>query len=232
MGGRNAGQGSERDAGAPRDVEGAPPTERLVFDAKAGDRAALEALFARYLPRVRQIVALRLGRRLRDLLELDDVVQEVLASALKRFDRFKQTSEGGFRHWLARMVERHITDQARRFAARKRGGGRVRRAGDLPSSVLSGSMAAGRHPSPSEVAMARETEERLEKALLALSERDRELIVLRKLCGMSYEEIAETLGTPGEAENVRRAFSRALWRLAKELERPNGANGRRDSGDR
>ncbi len=42
------------------------PTTCLVLAAQGGDRDALEGLFRRYLPRVRQIVALRLGYSLRD----------------------------------------------------------------------------------------------------------------------------------------------------------------------
>src|SRR5262245_12995939 len=85
----------------------------LVRAAQRGDAEALEALFTRYLPRVRQIVALRLGWRLRQLLEVDDIVQEVLLDAFQGLGQFEPRSEGSFRNWLARTVEREIVDTSR-----------------------------------------------------------------------------------------------------------------------
>jgi len=50
-------------------------TVNLLRSARSGDREALDSLFKRYLPRVRQIVAIRTGQRLRELEDLEDLVQ-------------------------------------------------------------------------------------------------------------------------------------------------------------
>ena len=76
-------------------------TLELVGAAQKGDRSALEALFERYLPRVRQIVAVRMGRRLNQVVEFDDIAQDVLLKVFQGLDRFEQKSEGSFRNWLA-----------------------------------------------------------------------------------------------------------------------------------
>ena len=59
-------------------------TLELVGAAQKGDRSALEALFERYLPRVRQIVALRMGRRLNQVVEFDDIAQDVLLKVFQQ----------------------------------------------------------------------------------------------------------------------------------------------------
>jgi RNA polymerase sigma-70 factor (subfamily 1) len=196
---------------------GSARTFELVRAAQAGDRRALEDLFARYLPRVRQIVALRMGRRLRELEDVDDVAQDVLLKAFQGLERFEQRSEGAFRNWLAACVECEIADKARRAGARKRGGGKVRRFADCESGLLISSVFAGREPTPSAVARARELAERIEEALIALPRHHREVVILRNLCEMSYEEIAETMAL-GSAQTARKAVSRALRKLKESLE--------------
>jgi RNA polymerase sigma factor (sigma-70 family) len=191
-------------------------TTELVRAAQVGDRAALESLFARYLPRVRRIVALRMGQRLRQFVEIDDVVQDVLLDVLKGLARFEPRSEGSFRNWLARCVEREIVDRLRAETRQKRGGGRVRRFGDCDSSLLRSSIFGADLESPSAHLRASEMAEHIENALLEMPEYQRDLIVLRALCAMSYKEIAAELGISRQA-TVRSACSRALQMLAERL---------------
>ena len=191
-------------------------TTCLVRSAKAGDRQALEDLFARYLPRVRQIVALRLGERQRRFIEAEDIVQEAFLKALQGLERFEHRSEGSFRNWLARCVECEIVDSVRRLKARKRGGGKVRLFGDFCTESLFSSVFAGREPTPSKVAEAREAEERIEEAILELPEHYREVIILRQLCEMSYAEVASLMGFVQE-ETARKACSRAIQKLKRAL---------------
>jgi len=183
----------------------------LVQAAQGGDREALENLFARYLPRVRQIVAMRIGRRLKDFEDLEDITQESLIKALKNLQQFEARSEGSFRHWMAACVQNAVVDHIRIAKAKKRGGGEGRRFGDFDTRTFS-SIVAAKGPSPSSLVRARETAEQVEGGLLQLAERDREAIVLRCFCKMSYSELAETLALGGE-NNARQVFSRAVHRL-------------------
>jgi RNA polymerase sigma-70 factor (ECF subfamily) len=161
---------------------------------------------------VRQIAALRLRRPLREICEVDDVVQGALLKAFKGLDRFEERSEGGFRSWLARCVESEIVDRLRSARALKHGEGRVRRFGDLERDSLSSAVFAGFGPTPSQVASARELGERIEAALLEMPSHHREVIILRQLCEMSYAEIAKAMGFAEEA-TARKVLSRALKRL-------------------
>ena len=196
--------------------ESRQPTIELVLAAQKGDAAALNTLFSRYLPHVTQIVALRMGRRLGQMVEVEDVVQEVLLDVLRSLGRFEPRSEGSFRNWLARCVEREVVDIQRTATRQKRGGGAVRRFGDLSQSILHSSIFGRDLTAPSAHVRAQELAERLEDALLEMPEYQRELIILRAVCGMSHAEIAAELGISEEGA-VRVAYSRALRKLEERI---------------
>jgi RNA polymerase sigma-70 factor (subfamily 1) len=188
-------------------------TTILVRRAQTGDSDASAALFERYLPFVSQIVALRVGKPLREFGDDEDIVQQSLLDVLRKLDGFEPRTEGSFRYWLAAVVENTIRDHWRRQHAQKRGEGRVKPFASYRTSVLAQSGLAGVDPSPSEVASLRETEERIERALLELDERDRRVIDMRSLCGMTYEEIARELEL-GHESSARSLFSRAAAKLS------------------
>ena len=188
----------------------------LVQAVQEGDPGALEDLFFRYLPHVRQIVALRTGRRLRQFLELEDIVQEALIRVLQGLENFELRSEGSFRNWLSRCVEREIIKQARTLGRKKRGGGRVHRFSECDTTLLPSSIFGDDHqPTPSEFAQASEVAQKLEDGILAMPEFLRELIILRAVCGMTYAEVAVELGIERE-DTLRMAFSRALQKLRED----------------
>ncbi len=187
-------------------------TLRLVRDAQGGDERALDDLFRRYLPRTRRIVACRMGWRLRQLEEHEDIVQATLLRVFQGLDRFEARTEGSFRHWVASCVECTIRNAVRDSRRMKRGGGKVRRWSELANESVSGIMFAAGSPTASAIAQASEAEERIERALLELPDRYREVIVLRDLCGMSYAEVAEAIGAEREA-TVRQVHVRAVQKL-------------------
>lgn len=188
-------------------------TGPLVRRAQDGDSSAVEKLFARYLPRVRQIVALRLRYRSSDFSTIEDHVQDALLRVFENLDHYEESSEGRFRNWIATCVANSVRNDLRDARAAKRGGGRVltfAEAGfaDLPSAIFSDG-----GPTASAILQGKESLEHVESTLLELGERDRELIILRRLCEMSYAEIAEVLDSSETA--IRQAFYRAMQRLQK-----------------
>lgn len=189
--------------------------------ARDGDRTALEALFLRYLPWVLETVALRLGRRRRDLGAIEDLAQESLLDAFRSIDGFRERSEGSFRHWLATIVTNNVRDRERQRVAQKRGGGNVRVVSDLGDSAAGALETPGREAPPSQVARVREDQGQVEAALLALGERQREVIVLRDRCDMSFEEVAAAMGLKG-AECARTTYRRALQELAVAIQQQHG----------
>src|SRR5262245_13491099 len=80
-------------------------TLQLVHSAQKGEVAARDQLFRRYLPRVRQIVAVRARISLRDLDEHEDIVQESLLKVFQGLRRIDKDTEAAFRNWVACCVE-------------------------------------------------------------------------------------------------------------------------------
>lgn len=193
-------------------------TVHLVRAAQQGDRSALDALFARYLPRVRRIVGIRLGRTAATFADLDDLVQESLLDAFRSLHSVKQGSEGSFCNWLCRCVENTVRDFLRRAGAQKRGGGRVRTFTDCSVSTLADSVFPGDATTPSQAARGHELDAEIERALLGLDPHYREAIILRTVCGLSAVEMAGELGLRTAAD-AQKLFERARNKLARALGR-------------
>ncbi len=174
----------------------------------------MEELFARYLPRVRQIVALRLGYRPSDFANHEDIVQEALLTAFKNLDHYEERSEATFRNWVSQCVANTTRDYFRRATAEKRGGGRVRSFGSFESENLSAIVFEGKEPTPSAIVGRKELVAKIEATLLEMKEHWREVILMRLFCEMSYREIGDELGIREET-TVRKLFSRAIADLRR-----------------
>ena len=72
-------------------------TQELVLQARAGDEAALDQLYALYAERVQWMVRLRLGGELRSQLDSMDVVQDAMMNAFRGLGRFTYKKEGDTR---------------------------------------------------------------------------------------------------------------------------------------
>jgi RNA polymerase sigma-70 factor (ECF subfamily) len=178
-------------------------TADLLRRAKDGDRGALEALMARYLPRLRSWASGRLPLQARSLLDTSDLVQETLLRTLERLDRVEVRGPGGFQAYVRAAVLNRIQDQIR-WANRRPG------PGEVPPTLPDPG------PSPLELAIGGELVDRYEAALAALSEEDRRLVHLRIELDYDYEEIAAmTERTTPDA--ARMAVTRALRRLAEAM---------------
>ena len=64
-------------------MDDAESTFQLLAQARAGDRTALDTLFARYLPPLRRWATGRLPRWARDVSDTQDLVQDTLLQTFK-----------------------------------------------------------------------------------------------------------------------------------------------------
>jgi RNA polymerase sigma-70 factor (ECF subfamily) len=183
----------------------------LVDRARVRDEAAIEALFARYHERLRLALRRRLGDEYRrDLLDSEDAVHDGVVAALRELENFEYAGEGSFLAWLLRIAEHRVVERLRAQRTLKRDRRRH-------SALTSAEEIAAAGPSPSEVASGREVEERIQRALLKMDAREREVIVLRRYFEMPTEEIRDAMGLP-TAGAVRALLSRAQARLAALLD--------------
>src|SRR6266850_3254063 len=92
----------------------------LVLRAQHGDSAALNRLCERYYDRVRRIVRLRLGPRLRERVDSGDILQETFIAAVRSLESFEMREEASLINWLSRLAERQIIAAADFHGAKKR----------------------------------------------------------------------------------------------------------------
>jgi len=180
-------------------------TQELLQRAKDGDRAALDALTARYLPRLQRWASGRLPPKARSLFDTSDVVHETLLRAIQGLDRIEVRGPGGFQAYVRQAILNRIRDQVR-WAQRRPG------PGDLPSDLSDPAA------SPMEEAVGSEVMDRYEAALARLSEDEQQLIHLRIELDYGYDEIAVILERPSP-DAVRMAVKRALKKLAETMGR-------------
>jgi len=178
-------------------------TLSLLTRVREGDDAALNDLFARYLPLLRRWAAGRLPRWARDMADTPDLVQETLFQVFKKIDGFEHRGEGAFQAYLRQAVMNRIRNE-------------IRNAGRRPERLALDESAADDQQSPLEAAIGAEAVQHYEDALRRLRDEDRELVVARIELGLTYSEIAAATGRPS-MDAARMAVTRAIARLIEEL---------------
>ena len=138
---------------------------------------------------------------LRNREDARDVAQEAL---LRLWTHRTVVPPGAARTWLLRTAHRLCVDRLRR----RNGHGEVLLDPDAMVRPLGGS-------DPSAAIRLGEVRTGVAEGLAALPDRDRALLVLREMQGMSYQEIAEVIGRP--VGTVKVALHRARGRLREVL---------------
>jgi RNA polymerase sigma-70 factor (ECF subfamily) len=173
-----------------------------VGAAVGGDLPSLERLLAWLRPLVLRYCRARVGRYERSFASADDVAQEVCLAVLTALPGYRDQG----RPFLAFVygIAAHKVADAHRAVARNRAEP-VAEVPDMPE------LAAG----PEQHAMRGELTSRMAVLLRVLPAKQREILVLRVVVGLSAEETAEAVGsTPGA---VRVTQHRALARLRRAL---------------
>jgi RNA polymerase sigma factor (sigma-70 family) len=185
-------------AGSPVRVAGAPGWTPPSWEAVVKDHSA----------RVYRL-AYRLTGNSHDA---EDLTQEVFVRVFRSLDSYVP---GTFEGWLHRITTNLFLDMARRKQ-------RIRFEGlaDETESRLGGS-----EPTPAQAFDDRHLDGDIHAALMALAPEYRAAVILCDIEGLSYEEIADTLGV--KLGTVRSRIHRGRAHLRKALEhrrpRPNGA---------
>jgi RNA polymerase sigma-70 factor (ECF subfamily) len=149
-----------------------PPDIQLLRRAGLGDQAAFHELMDRHAQRLFRLAVSLVGNST----DAEDVLQETFIGVYRGLRRFEERSS--VKTWLTRIL---VTQAARwrRENSRRGQGGPAAEATTRPDAT------AG---------VDRRLD--LEAALQKLSDEHREILVLREMERMSYEEMAEALGVP------------------------------------
>ncbi|HET9263296.1 MAG TPA: RNA polymerase sigma factor [Vicinamibacterales bacterium] len=178
----------------------------LLKRAQAGDPSALEALIARYRPRLVRWASGRLPAYARDLCETQDLVQDSLIRAFRKIGQLEIRGEGALQAYLRQVLLNTIRMELRRVRRRPA-------ATELESGV------AADEASPLEKAIGGDALSRYERALDALRPGDRELVIAHVEFGFSHQELATAFGKPSP-NAARMALRRALVELTALMKAP------------
>jgi RNA polymerase sigma-70 factor (ECF subfamily) len=167
----------------------------LVLRFQAGDEAAFAELVERYQPRLRYY----LRKMLRDGHGAEDALQDVWLAVFRAVPRL--ADPGAFRAWLYRIARDRASCELRKRRPSCHPLGEVDRTGKIVE----------------ETHFTAEDVERVHAALDGLDAGHREVLVLRYVEGMSYEEIARVVGC--QVGTVRSRLHYAKRALRGVLER-------------
>jgi RNA polymerase sigma-70 factor, ECF subfamily len=176
--------------------------DAVVAEAVAGNRDALREVLEIIRPIVVRYCRARVGTAERSGLSADDVAQEVCLAAITALPRYRDQG----RPFLAFIygIAAHKVADAHRALARNR----AEPTDELPELVAA-------DPGPERMLIESESSARMAALLRLLPERQREILILRVVVGLSAEETAEAVGSSPGA--VRVAQHRALARLRSEI---------------
>lgn len=179
--------------------------------ARTGDREARDRLFGACRSFVATVARCHLNRRLQAKVDASDVVQQSLLEAHRGFDGFAGETPQEWLAWLKRIIRHNACDAAKRFTGVAKRDARR----EVPLATHdSESRAWHAHPidpasSPSGHAIRWEEEIRLATAIEALPEEHREVLVLRNIERLPFEEVGRRMGRSSGA-------CRMLWMRAIE----------------
>ncbi|MBC2588454.1 sigma-70 family RNA polymerase sigma factor [Rhodococcus aetherivorans] len=184
--------------------------DSAVAAAAQGDRTALAQVLRTIRPLVVRYCRARVGSAERGQLSADDVAQEVCLAVMTALPRYQDQG----RPFMAFVygIAAHKVADAHRSAARNR----ADPVAEVPESM-------SLDDSPEEQALNSETSRQMKKLLGTLPEKQREILILRLVMGLSAEETAAAVGSTAGA--IRVAQHRAIARLKKEVTRAGERNG-------
>lgn len=171
----------------------------LVERCRAGDQLAWEGLVRRFQGRVYSLAF----HYLRDTGEARDAAQETFVRVYGGLDRYSGET---FVPWLLRIARNCCLDRLRRKSVR-------------PPAV---DMDAGQaedlrttEPDPEESLIRDASQKLVYRAMAEMSERGREILLLKEIQGLTFPQIAEMLGQP--VGTIKSRSNRARLELAKRV---------------
>jgi RNA polymerase sigma-70 factor (ECF subfamily) len=184
----------------------------LIARLKERDGRAFDEIVALYGDKVFSLVYRMLGNRH----EAEDVAQEVFITVFKTVDGFR--GEAKFSTWLLRIAANQSKNRIKYLSRRPTDGIEI-------DDVLEARAAAGTPPpvaqaqidGPDMLLEAAELEGLMQRAIAALDEEHRLLVILRDVEELSYQEIGEITGLP--EGTIKSRLHRARMSIKEELDR-------------
>jgi RNA polymerase sigma-70 factor (ECF subfamily) len=197
-----------------------PQTQKLLEQIQQGQSEAVEQLLDVHREPLRRMINLRLDPALAARVDASDIVQDVLLEAHRRLSDYLRNPTMPFHLWLRHIAKDHMIDAHRRHRqAQRRSLDREQplvpmALADHSSFELAGQL-LDQELTPASAAIQKELQKRLELAIAALDEDDRDIILMRHAEQLSNQEVAAALGLTEAAASMR--YLRAVRRLRSQL---------------
>jgi RNA polymerase sigma-70 factor (ECF subfamily) len=184
----------------------------LIARLKERDGRAFDEIVGLYGDKVFSLVYRMLGNRH----EAEDVAQEVFITVFKTVDGFR--GEAKFSTWLLRIAANQSKNRIKYLSRRPTDGGEIDDALEARAAAgTAGSVSRAQIDGPDLLFEAAETEAIMQRAIAALPEDHRLLVILRDVEEMSYQEIGEITGLP--EGTIKSRLHRARMSIKEELDR-------------
>ncbi len=176
----------------------------LIERCKNGDMVAFEDIVHQY----ERLVYATAYRMLNNHSDAQDVSQEVFIKVYKKLDSYKPTYSFGA--WISTITSNTSIDYIRKH--KKQSLLSLDKEIEFDDSSV-GLTLESNDPTPEQELMQKEKRELIQKAIELLDEESRELIILRDINGIPYNEIAESLDL--KLGTVKSKISRSRIKLQK-----------------
>lgn len=185
----------------------------LLLRARSCAPAELDCLFGACRNYLHLIARAEIERSLRAKVDASDLVQQTLLEAYRDFGQFRGSTEAEWLAWLRRILARNAAEFVRHYRLT----GKRQASREVPLQDCSGPGLQPTAPgeSPSQALLRKERELLVADALMQLSEDHREVIVLRNLQRLPFDEVARHMGRSRPAAQM--LWMRALQKLQEAL---------------
>jgi RNA polymerase sigma-70 factor (ECF subfamily) len=174
-----------------------------------GDVRAFEVLVQRHRKAIFNFVL----RFVRDTAVAEDMMQETFLRLVKSADAYERQAK--FTTWLYTIARNLCVDQSRRQKHR-RAQSLDAPVGDDDGAALIEMVADPSNMGQDRKAISRELAGKMQKAIAALPDEQREIFLLREVSDLQFNEIAEIVGVPENTVKSRMRY--ALEKLREALE--------------
>lgn len=185
----------------------------LVARFKAGDEAAFEEMVARYWDRIYAMV----HKLLRNSQDAEEVTQDAFIRAHRGLEKFR--GDSSFSTWLYQIATNLARNRYWYWWRRKRDKSVSfdQPVGGAESETTLGELFASDSATPKDVAITNEFQDRVTASMELLNDKHREVLVLRNVKNMTYDEIADLLQI--SIGTVKSRIARARESLREKLGR-------------
>ncbi len=190
----------------------------LLAQARGGDVEARDRLFAGCRNYLAVVARAEAESWLRAKVDPSDIVQQTLLDAHRGLANFRGQTEAEWLAWLRRILNHNAADFVRHYAAtaKRDVGHEVRlNAGGAESTNGGAPEPAAAEGTPSQLLISRELELQLADAIARLPEDHQQVVVLRNLARLPFDEVATRMGRSRPA--VQMLWMRAIRELREAL---------------